>query len=197
MGRSSTSWRASSRTISGSELKPTGVLVPLASRVRQGVAALRPRVPTDRDAILAAVLSPEQAAAFRSLPVHDQAHLCRVYRALRGEGIEDRDVLAAALLHDLGKAHPRRGRVRLPDRVARVVLGRVAPGFLQRLSRWPAPAWRRGLALAVHHPAIGAKRAARLGCSDRTCWLIAHHEDDPLPEDAFLRRLATADHECA
>ena len=162
-------------------------------RLRQGLGALRPRLPDDRDAILASTLTRAQADAFRRLPVHDQAHLCRVHRTLVAGGERDPDLLVAALLHDIAKAGPG-GQVRLHDRVVRVVLRRFAPSLLSRLARWPAPRWRAGIALAVHHPRLGAERAKTLGCSDRACWLIAHHEDAPLPEDADLHRLVAADH---
>ncbi len=154
---------------------------------------MRPRLPADRDAILAAALPAAAAEAFRRLPTHDQAHLCRVYRTLRRDGVDDPELLAAALLHDLGKIDESGGHVRLPDRVARVLLRRLAPRLLQRLARPDAPSWRRGLTLAVHHPALGAARAAALGCSARTCWLIEHHEDDPPPDDRHLHRLMAAD----
>jgi hypothetical protein len=167
----------------------------IGQRLRQGLHALRPVIPPDREAILAEALTPGQAAAFRGLSPHDQAHLCRVYRWLRERGGVNRDLLVAALLHDIGKEHPA-GQVRLLDRVARVVLVRLAPGLLRRLAAWPAPRWRRGLALAVHHPRLGAERAAALGCSARTCWLIAHHEDRPLPDDRELRLLVEADRAC-
>jgi hypothetical protein len=162
-------------------------------RLRQGIAAVVPRVPDDREAILIATLTRNQADAFRALPVQDQAHLCRVYRCLVADGATDRDLLIAALLHDVAKVGPE-GRVRLHDRVARVVLRRLAPRLLERLARMPAPGWRRGLALAVHHPRLGAEQALGLGCSERTCWLIAHHEDVPVPDDPDLRRLVAADH---
>ena len=161
-------------------------------RLRQGLVALAPRVPADRDAILARTLTATQARAFRGLPAHDQAHLCRVYRLLRSAGVEDGDLLAAALLHDLGKVAPG-ARVRLPDRIAKVLLRRLAPGLLRHMARQPAPPWRRGLALAVHHPALGAARAAELGCSPRVCWLITHHEDTGALGDPDLARLAAAD----
>lgn len=167
----------------------------VGTRIRQGLGALRPRLPEDRQAILAKFLSPAQAAAFRALPVHDQAHLCRVHRSLLSGGVVDRDLLTAALLHDLGKATAS-GRVRLPDRVVRVLLARLTPGVLRRLARLPAPPWRRGIALAVHHPAVGAARAAALGCSPRACWLIAHHEDPSAMDDPDLARLAAADAAC-
>jgi len=104
----------------------------------------------------------------------------------------DRDLLIAALLHDIGKWHPK-GQIRLAHRVMRVVLGRFAPRVLNRLSSQSAKGWRRGFALAVHHPRLGAERAADLGCSPRVCWLIAHHEDDSAAHDPELQRLMLAD----
>jgi hypothetical protein len=40
---------------------------------------------------------------------------------------------------------------------------------------------------------LGAEKAAAANCSPRVCWLIAHHEDDPAPDDEGLRRLMAAD----
>jgi hypothetical protein len=141
----------------------------------------------------ARALSPSQSAAFRSLSPFDRSHLCRVHARLRSRGETDADVLTAALLHDVGKVDGCR-RVRLIHRVVRVLLEPLAPRLLERLGRLPAPGWRAGFALAVHHATIGAGRANELGCSARTCWLIAHHEDDPPPEDDALLRLIAADH---
>ncbi|MDQ3466930.1 MAG: hypothetical protein M3411_01670, partial [Chloroflexota bacterium] len=72
-------------------------------RLARGLSALRPRIPADRDQILAAMLTPSQAAAFCALPRHDQQHLCAVYRTLQRRGVTDHDLLAAGLLHDLGQ----------------------------------------------------------------------------------------------
>ena len=162
-------------------------------RIRQGLTALRPKQTPVKHVILAEALTPEQVAAFHRLSQFDQAHLCRVYELLCAQGEVDRDVLVAALLHDVGKVGES-GSVRLLHRVARVALARCSPNLLARLARMPARGWRLGFALAVHHPKLGAERAAALGCTPRTCWLIAHHEDDPLPDDAQLRRLVAADH---
>lgn len=166
-----------------------------AHRLRQGLGGFRSRIPAERDAILALVLTERQAAAFRRLHPYDQSHLCRTYAALREAGIADPDLLTAGLLHDLGKGGvpglP--GRVHLIDRVLRVVLRRFAPRLLEQAACLLAPRWRVGLALAVHHPRLGAAWAAKLGCSPRTCWLIAYHEAEPLPDDHDLRRLIAAD----
>lgn len=162
-------------------------------RLQQGITALRPvSLPVDLDAVIETLLTNDQAKAFRQLPPYDQAHLLRVYQRLVAAGERDREVLIAALLHDIGKAMPS-ARVRLPDRVARVILRRCAPRVLDRFARMPAPWWRTGLTLAVHHPKVGAHKAAALGCTPRVCWLIEHHEDDPPPPDPALHRLIAAD----
>lgn len=153
---------------------------------------MSPRLPEHLDALLASHLTAPQTAAFRALPIHDQAHLGRVCQSLLDRGAQDPDLLRAALLHDLGKVGPD-GRVGLLDRALRVILARLAPSLLDRLAEYPAPRWRAGLARAVHHPWLGADQAAAVGCSARTCWLIAHHHDRPLPDDAGLRLLVTAD----
>lgn len=161
-------------------------------RVQQGFHALRPRLPAGYDIDVARILTPEQQTAFRALPAADQAHLLRVYRLLQAGGVQDHDLLTAGLLHDLGKVAGN-GHVRLIDRVGHVVLGKLAPRLLTRWAMWPAPVWRRGLALAVHHPELGAQRAVALGCTPRTCWLIAHHHDPSALSDPDLRLLVVAD----
>jgi hypothetical protein len=161
-------------------------------RIRQGLLALRPRVPAHRDAVLARCLTPIQAAAFRGLSKPDQAHLLRVYQALVERGVTDRDLLIAGLLHDIGKSSPC-GQVRLSDRVAKVLLARFMPRLLSRLAREPVPRWRYGLWLAVHHAEIGAERAAALGCTPRACWLIAHHGESMSVPDPDLELLIAID----
>jgi len=164
----------------------------IGHRLTQGLRALRSSLPEASDASTPSILSPPQAAAFAGLPRFDRTHLIAVYTCLVRNGETDRDLLLAALLHDLGKC--RHGHcVRLIHRVVRVVLRRISPSSLEHIARMPVAGWRTGFALAVHHPVLGAKQAASLGCSARTCWLIAHHEDDPASDDDQLRRLIAAD----
>ena len=176
-----------------------GAAARVAYRVGQFARALSPRVPSRDRALAAAVLTPAQLAAFRRMAPADQRHAVAVLRLLLGEGARDPDLLLAALLHDLGKVAERGdGRVRLPHRVARVLLE----------ASWPAAwAWasarpRRGLLrpllgcyLLRHHPTLGAARAARLGCPPRACALIAAHQAGELGSDLdeALRRLRRAD----
>jgi hypothetical protein len=90
----------------------------------------------------------------------------------------DRDLLAAALLHDCGK-----GRVPLWLRVAYV----VAPWYVSRLAdeAGPAAEGRPGAALRlVRHAELGAERARQAGSSETTVRYIsgstAEHEHDKI-----------------
>jgi hypothetical protein len=154
---------------------------------------LRPSViRADRDEILSRVLEPHAAEAFRKLPRFDQIHLLAVHDRLGRGGNSSDDLLAAGLLHDIGKADST-GHVRLPDRVARVLLRRIAPGVLTKLADESGRPIFHGLRLCVHHPRLGAERARKLGCNERTVWLIAHHEDEEPGDDRELAMLQAAD----
>lgn len=162
-------------------------------RLSQGIRALLPStIRPDRDCVLDSLLEPPAADAFRRLPRFDQAHLLAVYDRLARTGTASADLLVAGLLHDLGKVDGN-GQVRLPDRVARVLLRRLAPGLLSRLADRPDHPLFHGLSLCVHHPRLGAERARQLGCTERTAWLIAHHEDDDPGGDRELTMLQAAD----
>lgn len=163
----------------------------LLRRPRQVLLALAPVEPFACRTIVDAFLPAGAAATFADMPAADRAHACRVALALPPEA--PRDLVAAALMHDIGK---RDGALRagVPSRVARVVLSRLAPSLLRRLASPPAAGWRAGLVLAVHHAASGAVRARDLGCSPRTVWLIAHHEHAAAAaRDADLAVLMAAD----
>lgn len=166
----------------------------LLHRVRQTVASIFSKPGDGGDDLIAKFLTAEQASTFRMLSRHDQAHLCRVCVRVIASGETSNDLVVAALFHDIGKVSPH-GKVRLADRITKVVLSKFAPGFLARLAQRPASMWREGLSLAVHHAELGSQRARELGCSDRVYWLIAHHEGQPPLSDAELCQLVAADHE--
>ncbi len=92
-------------------------------------------------------------------------------------------MLAAALLHDVGKAQ---GRVPFWTRPA-IVLGKAfAPALLSRLivplaslDAPSVPRWRRALAHAWWHAEVGAALAEEAGLSARAILYIrTHHQPD-------------------
>jgi hypothetical protein len=161
-------------------------------RIEQGLRALRPELPPGADAVIDGLLTESQRNRFRQLPVFDQAHLVRAASFLIGRGEADRDLLVAALLHDIGKTSEH-GSVRLVHRVSRVIFRHVSPSFLDGLSRPPAGGWRNGFVLASHHPEIGADIALGMGCSERTAWLIRNHENRDAAGDPDIEKLMEAD----
>jgi hypothetical protein len=166
-------------------------------RVHQFWAAVR-ACPSAADLVLVAqTLTPEQAALFVRLQINEQAHSLQVLRKLMVQGETDADLLAAALLHDVGKClQP----LRLWERVW-VVLSKAV--CAQRARAWgeaglPSPAWRRPFVVAAQHPAWGARLAESAGCSARTVELIARHQDQLVPGssnglDGLLIKLQMAD----
>ena len=144
------------------------------------------------DSLLATWLTPVQLDAFRELPSHDRNHLSRVGTSMIQQAPDNQDLIVAAFLHDIGKAHEG-FHVRLIDRVAKVLLQAISPELLRNMAVPPPSRFRGGLVLAVHHPEFGAERARALGCSERTCWLIAHHEDAHDFDDPDLALLAAID----
>jgi hypothetical protein len=159
-------------------------------RSRQFVGALRPRVePALRDEAFARLREPERDLFLRMTP-RDQQHCLDVYRALRDDGHDDADLLAAALLHDAGKGH-----IALWHRVAFVVLDFVSPRLLDRLASDQGPAWpdvggwRQAFYRCRHHPALGAKLAEEAGAAARTVALIGEERSDETAAPlAALRR---------
>jgi hypothetical protein len=145
--------------------------------------SLSPRgLNADDQAILAAALSPGGRSLFATMSRNDQRHSLTVFRALRGRGCDDTDLLAAALLHDSGKGS---GRVPLWVRPPVVLLRAFAPRLLAALARAPRPWWRRPFYHSVYHAAIGADLAAAAGLSARAVLLIRTHHDPHGPAAAL------------
>ncbi len=129
---------------------------------------------------------------FRTPPISDQRHLIEVAGSLSRNGA-DVDLVAAGLLHDIGKAAPGVA-VRLPDRVAKVLLECLAPDLIARLAlRERAPRIGSALWVLARHAQAGAEVARQAGYNERVQWLIAHHERRGLIDDSDLRCLIAAD----
>ena len=118
------------------------------------------------------LLNPAQRELFYGMPKLGQRHCLNVYHILRERGCEDRDLLRAALLHDVGKEE-----VGLWHRVACVILGRMYPRLLEHLADDRPGSWRYGLYANLHHAQLGAALAEASGVSAAVVDLIRFHQD--------------------
>ncbi len=141
-----------------------------------------------------AVLNPAAREWFHSLPRDLQWHGLQVMHDLKRAGVDRADVLAAALLHDAGKAAGSNGPL---VRTFIVLARHLAPGWSARrkvIDYRAAQGIDRFLAIAYQHPEIAAAEAAVRGCDPITVHLIRHHQDEHLGQvDALLRQFQRAD----
>ena len=164
-------------------------------RVRQFRRALRPRPAAGDRAFAAARLTPAELALFERQAAYERQHAVELARTLLARRPDvGRDLLVAALLHDLGKAAcPPRPL----ERVAYVLLAALPGRPPDRLfPPGTAPRCRalRALWVLRHHARLGAESARRAGVAPRVAWLIEHHHDAiPALGDPDLRLLQAID----
>lgn len=154
-------------------------------RVAQFVAHLRAHVEPSEEELAGRILPPRAFEVFAAMPVADRRHALDVAARLLAHGNEDRDLLAAALLHDAAKGR----RMRLWHRVGGVLLEAVAPPILRRLASADPRSWRHPFHLYLHHDVMSADLALAAGCSERTARFIRGTADGP---DARLQRALKA-----
>ena len=127
------------------------------------MAHVRARVAPEEEAVAARLLPPAALPLFAAMPVADRRHALDVVARLLSAGIDDREVLSAALLHDAAKGR----RMRLWHRVAGVLLERLAPSALERLASSDPRSWRHPFHLYLHHGTMSAEMALAAGCGPR------------------------------
>ncbi len=134
-------------------------------------------------------LPPAAVSLFYTMSRADQQHSLRVCRGLQERGYTETDLLAAALLHDVGKAQ---GRVPFWTRPVIVLLKQIYPRLLTRLTvapemiaSAPVPGWRRSLSYAWWHAEVGAHLAAQAHLSARSVLYIQTHHQSNGPAAAL------------
>jgi hypothetical protein len=120
----------------------------------------------------------------------EQVHAYQVFKRLESAGQTTPDLLAAALLHDVGK-------ILVPlsifDRIV-IVLGKYF--YRKATQRWAAETphgLRLPFVVAEHHAEWGADLACQAGATALTVELIRRHQDTPNPNpDSQTERLLAA-----
>lgn len=140
---------------------------------RRFFGAVAARVDETELAGLSRYLSPGEQALFRCMTAADQRHSLDLCQRLARDGHVDRDLLASALLHDVGKSI---GPLPLPHRVLFSLLRLVSPAAARYLAAADQPPWRRPWYLAAHHATLGADLAERAGSNPVVVQLVRGHE---------------------
>jgi len=152
------------------------------------------------------ILSPQLLVLFLELQPSEINHSFEIARSLITSGKKDPDLLAAALLHDVGKS---RSPLNLWERAIVVLAKRLFPATYQKWgTSGDMQGWRRIFVVAEQHPAWGAEMAAAAGASQLTVNLIRRHQGSYSPvskvdfeselrtrEDYFLYQLQLLDEE--
>jgi hypothetical protein len=158
-------------------------------RARQFVRGFRSTLTADDLASVHALLTEEERALFFGMLPRDRRHSLDMVHWLRAHAAPSDEVLAAALLHDIGK-----GQLWVWDRVAFVLLGAAGHELRARVAVEGGGRFRDALWRLEHHARLGADRLGR--SRPRVAWLVAHHTDRAPPPDHDLALLLVADAAC-
>jgi hypothetical protein len=142
-----------------------------------------------------AILTMAEIQLFHCFSPSDQVHSYRVMRTLQAAGYHSPALLAAALLHDIGKT---KVGLSLVDRVVIVLTQVFWPAQIAAWGQGGLRGWRRPFVVRAQHPNWGAEMAQAAGSLSLTVALIRRHQDnlpDPAAteEDELLRCLQWAD----
>jgi hypothetical protein len=150
------------------------------------------------------ILPAELKALFYQMSKAEQAHSIRVCKTLIADGENEIDLLAAALLHDIGKTlYP----LKLWERIW-IVLWKERNGERERGScrvPWDEinqyPWWRRAMIVADNHAEWGAQLLKQYPVSSRLIWLVQYHQEYPQDrnnekEKYLLEKLRRVDNKC-
>lgn len=163
-------------------------------RVAQFLRAAFARPADAEQALVEQHLPPLLRPAFARLSRAEQAHAVATLRTLLRQGHADPDLLAAALVHDLGKS---RAPLRLLERVLIVLAQSFLPRQAAGWGQGEARGWRRPFVVAARHAAWGEALVLEAGGSARLAEIVRrHHEPLPAastPVDLLLQALKAAD----
>ncbi|MBX3139451.1 MAG: HDIG domain-containing protein [Trueperaceae bacterium] len=134
---------------------------------RRALLAAAPSLADPDDAWARRRLAPAEYALFERLPPEERAHGVEVAKCLAKARPDDHELLAAALLHDVGKLGTPRGAV------VRALTHVLPPSDAAPEPRLAGLAGARQA--RVHHADYGAELLRRAGSSARVVELVARH----------------------
>ncbi len=151
----------------------------ISYRVGQFLRSVFPRIRSTEPGTVYEFLSPDLAGLFFNMNRADQLHSLRVLNELTRTGQDDPDLLAAALLHDVGKTLSSLNPI---QRAVVVLANLVAPGLVNRMGQDYNESGRwKPFVTAVQHPRWGADLVEKHGGSTRLANIIRRHQEPLSP----------------
>ncbi len=164
-------------------------------RAAQFLRGLRPALQPDEARLVRQLLSDSEFQLFAAMDPRDRRHSMDMVLWLQARAPSSDDLLAAALLHDVGK-----GRLRDWERIAFVLLGAVRARARERFARAQGGGLRGALWRLEHHARLGAALLRETGSRTAVVALVERHSDVEAgaasPAEGDLARLREADAAC-
>lgn len=166
-------------------------------RMQQGVWALLAFTQTVDEVLAQQHLNEAQWALFCQMSHSEQLHSLNVLRTVLAQASETpSDLAVAALMHDVGKS---RYHMSVLEKTLVTLIKTFLLGWFQQLSEADkVTTWRAPFAVYRYHPDWGAELMSEADSTERTLWLVAHHQDAAEtwhnhPNYPLLLRLQAAD----
>ncbi len=175
----------------------------ISYRIRQFWHTVFIETDVDQLKLMRGYLTIEQWSLFNQLQPGEKNHAIMVFTKLLDQGDDQRELLTAALLHDIGKL---RYHLNPIEKAVVVLIKAIHPGLAHRWGSMPVngwdglPRWCKAFILAENHAEWGADLARQAGASPMIESLIRrHHAGVNLAEDeaitSLLRKLETVDND--
>lgn len=169
-------------------------------RLAQGISALFAFAKTPDLNLARRHLTGCEFEAFRSMSRSEQLHSLKVLAKVQAKYPDaPKALIAAALLHDVGKS---RYRLSLCQRTLAVLIEAIAPGASRRLSQEETLSiWRAPFVVRRLHAGWSGEILRDCGSDADVIWLVERHQDNAEAyrsnrRFALLASLQSADGEC-